>query len=280
MVATHCNRHGVWNKIDSLAKDGSQSWFVISSGDERLVTKLSLECTEPKRKDTSTLGTERPVPYAPWNVQQSVSSTQDDAHITIDQRKWAFIPKSDKVIETCFLVSKKMTNLLRHRSQFREADGAVAWEKLLVHFKRVPGQMDTLDTQQWIYCLRKGTTKIRFEYCLNALGKIPYMRALQGHSRVVRVDPTLESNVNILYVWTDHIYHVGASRGYRSIDDAGLLAGGTGDNHGRHTGFFAMIPDHRVRAAKRTNRWIRCCWWGRDSSSNGHLIGAKVRFAA
>ena len=38
---------------------------------------------------------------------------------------------------------------------------------------------------------------------------------------------------------------------------------------------FALIPDHEVRAAKLTNRWISDCWWGRDSSSDGHLVVTK-----
>ena len=29
---------------------------------------------------------------------------------------------------------------------------------------------------------------------------------------------------------------------------------------------FALIPDHEVRGAKLTNRWISGCWWGRDAS--------------
>ena len=38
---------------------------------------------------------------------------------------------------------------------------------------------------------------------------------------------------------------------------------------------FALIPDHKVRAAKLTNRWISGCWWGRDASSDEHLVGTK-----
>ena len=38
---------------------------------------------------------------------------------------------------------------------------------------------------------------------------------------------------------------------------------------------FALIPDHEVRAAKLTNRWISGCWWGRDASSDEHLVGTK-----
>ena len=38
---------------------------------------------------------------------------------------------------------------------------------------------------------------------------------------------------------------------------------------------FALIPDHEVRAAKLTNRWISGRWWGRDASSDEHLVGTK-----
>ena len=38
---------------------------------------------------------------------------------------------------------------------------------------------------------------------------------------------------------------------------------------------FALMPDHEVRAAKLTNRWISGCWWGRDASSDEHLVGTK-----
>ena len=38
---------------------------------------------------------------------------------------------------------------------------------------------------------------------------------------------------------------------------------------------FALISDHEVRAAKLTNRWISGCWWGRDASSDEHLVGTK-----
>ena len=38
---------------------------------------------------------------------------------------------------------------------------------------------------------------------------------------------------------------------------------------------FALIPDHEVRAAMLTNRWISGCWWGRHASSDEHLVGTK-----
>ena len=38
---------------------------------------------------------------------------------------------------------------------------------------------------------------------------------------------------------------------------------------------FALIPDHEVRAAKLTNRWISGCWWRRGASSDEHMVGTK-----
>ena len=38
---------------------------------------------------------------------------------------------------------------------------------------------------------------------------------------------------------------------------------------------FGLIPDHEVRAAKLTNRWISGSWWRRDASSDEHLVGTK-----
>ena len=38
---------------------------------------------------------------------------------------------------------------------------------------------------------------------------------------------------------------------------------------------FALIPDHEVRAAKLTNRWVSGCWWRRDASSDEHLVETK-----
>ena len=42
-----------------------------------------------------------------------------------------------------------------------------------------------------------------------------------------------------------------------------------------HVWCVRVDPDHEVRAAKLTNRWISGCWWGRDASSDEHLVGTK-----
>ena len=227
-----------------------QNWFI----DERWITIFSRHqqewwtvghgaCFRLHRIDTTTLGTARPVAFVPWNVRQGVSSSKqrDGAHISIGQRTWEFIPSVDKVINTCYLVSKKMTSLSRHNEKMREIDGVAAWNKLLPYCEGFLGQTTNWDAQQRTTCLMTCTSKVRFLYCLNQRGQIKYLRALQGQSGRVKVDPTLQNNVKIPYGWTDYINLLGSTWDYRSTVDAGLLAGGNGDNFGRHTCFFTAV---------------------------------------
>ena len=95
-----------------------------------LVTKLSLDCTAPMRTDTSALGPGKLGPFISWNVQPSVSSSHDRAHITIGQRKREFIPRSDRVIDSCYQVSKMMTNLLRHHPCSRMGNAARSFQEV------------------------------------------------------------------------------------------------------------------------------------------------------
>ena len=54
-----------------------------------------------------------------------------------------------------------------------------------------------------------GGNKIIFQYCIDSLGIIVYLRALQGHSGPNLVDPTLQDNVVIPSNFFQDISHVG-----------------------------------------------------------------------
>ena len=86
-----------------------------------------------------------------------------------------FIPRTDRVMDFSDSVPRKMTNVFRRGPELRDSDGAVAWEKLVIHFRMFPGEQDSWSSQRWIACLRKGSTKTRCEYCLTSHGKIQYM---------------------------------------------------------------------------------------------------------
>ena len=63
--------------------------------------------------------------------------------------------------------------------------------------------------QERIDRLKRGSIKTRFDYCRISPGESKHMRSLQGHSRRVRVNRKLQSNVEIPDGWSDYIYHVG-----------------------------------------------------------------------
>ena len=173
---------------------------------------------------------------------RSFITSSHNEHIPIHQRTWEFLPCNDRVIDECYPVSMKKKNLLHHYHQLREPDGAVAWGKLLTHFKGLPAPINNSSTQQRIDCWVKGINRIKFECCPDQRGQIKYLRAPQGHSGGVSIDPTLQNNVQISLEWTDHIDHVGSTWVYRSVVDAGLLTGGKGDNQGRHVLLYSSQP--------------------------------------
>ena len=54
-------------------------------------------------------------------------------------------------------------------------------------------------------CVKTGSNKTRFEYCLESMGDILYTQALEGHYGGDRVDPTLQNIVEIPFGWIEHI---------------------------------------------------------------------------
>ena len=134
----------------------------------------------------------------------------------------------------------KKVNLLHHYPKLREPDGAVAWENRITYFEGFPGPMNNSSTQKRIECLVKGINRIRFECCFEQRGQIKYLRAPEGHSGGVSIDPTLQNNVQTSFGWTDHMYHVGSTWDYYSVVDAGLLTEGKSDNQ-EDTCFFTAV---------------------------------------
>ena len=63
-----------------------------------------------------------------------------------------------------------------------------------------------------IICIKEATRKY-------SDGFIHYMRAIQGHSGRYKVDPSLLDNVEITYMWSEFIYHVGDSLDLHSTQD-------------------------------------------------------------
>ena len=83
-----------------------------------------------------------------------------------------------------------------------------------------------MDKEQWIDALGRSTDKPRMECCEDQKGTIIDIRASQGHSHCVSVNPTLFILTKIPLNWKEHIFHTGSSSNVKSILENGLWAGG------------------------------------------------------
>ena len=71
--------------------------------------------------------------------------------------------------------------------------------------------------------LHNGTNKNIFQYCLNSDNFIHNVRVIGSHYGGIQVHPSLLGHVEIPYIWTEYIYHVGSSLALHSIILSGLL---------------------------------------------------------
>ena len=111
--------------------------------------------------------------------------------------------------------------ILRHRPEPRDLTALSRGNSCSINFQRFLGDTNSWSTQQRVDCLMKGTSKIRFEHCLNSLRKIQYLRALQGNTGEVSVDPHCRTTWECPTDGRIILITFGASWDRRSIADAG-----------------------------------------------------------
>ena len=113
-----------------------------------------------------------------------------------------------------------------------------------------------------------GGSKRRYQYCSDNLGRILYLRALQGHSGSNLIDPLLQDNVVIGTGIFPYIYHVGCTFNLHSIINNVLILGGQ-DLSRRQTVFFLLVdprdedhedPEHIDFSVRRRARYVHCAW--------------------
>ena len=113
-----------------------------------------------------------------------------------------------------------------------------------------------------------GGNKKRFQYCIDSLGEIHYLRALHGHSGRNLFDPSLQDNVLIPDDFFKYIYHVGCAINLHSVINSGLIPGGQNLSK-RQTEFFLpvdpMDKEHKDLetidlGAPRFGRYIHKAW--------------------
>ena len=180
-VCLHQERYGIEILIESLYRDGTASRVRIVNGVNKYVTEtsetISLESVEHRvtRK-----------PAAKAKPRPKFAVTLSPISILLRERKWIDI-NPERIRQDCFAVSKAMIRLLR-LDQFLE--------KMMEQYDLTTSWKNSRKSSM---VLRKGLASKHF-VCL---------RASQGHSGGILVDPALQNNVLLPEEFTEYIYHIG-----------------------------------------------------------------------
>ena len=222
-ITKQCDRRGIAIKIDSMQKDGTQSWRVFSRRVDKYVTELSEENKKPIHFEEASSSTGQPV--AMEQRQQLIPSSSSSSPLRIQQPKWKDISAVPKVVgDGCRRISKRTIRMLRHEGYPREDDGTIEWVKLSSIFHCEHLECKTWTEQARLNFLEKGNHKNIYQYCLDSSGNILYMRGIRGHSGGNNVDLPLQDTVEIPSSWIEYICHVPIIA--ISIIQSGMFAGG------------------------------------------------------
>ena len=224
-------KYGIEIRIKSVNQDDSHPWVRISYGTVKYVID-SIEDNTENLADPQ----EEQIPQTSTNVVAARSKAKakpqpwelaSTTTIPLSERVWIDIEPSKQNLESHDL-SKKIINLLRHnQTLYREEDGAIEFCKIKFHLRDHHSQIQNWSDDRWKACLAAGGgSKRRYQYCSDNLGRIIYLRALQGHSGNNLIDPTLQDNVLIGPGILPYIYHVGSTFNLYSIVSNGLIPGG------------------------------------------------------
>ena len=216
-------------RIESMNKDHSYSWVRISHGLNKLVTNLNNNEQDDNEQETSEMQFEDYAlestahafasrSKAKAKPQRRVSASSFTKTIPIGERNWTDIEPQDHS-PTDHSVSKKLINLLRHGTLPREDDGSIEFWRLKEYLQNHFVHSRHWSDEKWkSETAGGGGNKKRFQYCTDPSGQeILYLRALQGHSGRILIDPSLQGNVLIPDDFFKYIYHVGCAINLHSI---------------------------------------------------------------
>ena len=182
-----CDRHGMERKIDSMQKDGTQSWMVLNRGVDKYVTNLlrrtrSLFTMKKRLQAQGNL-----LRWNKWNNlhrchlrHQPYRSNNESGRI---------YPQFRRLLTLIATKIENMTKISRHYDCLGEVDGAIEWRKLFSLFYRENPELKKSTKQAWLNYLEKGSIRKRLQYCLGSNCIILHMRAIQGRQ--------------ILYNWSE-----------------------------------------------------------------------------
>ena len=105
-----------------------------------------------------------------------------------------------------------VTRTVRHHDQDeRDHDGAVHWDTIYPVLQRnIEDKIGRRCTyKDWIEHIHFGSSKTRFEYCLNSRKELVCIRAIQEHTGGIITRSKLTNHVLTPYSWKEFIFHTG-----------------------------------------------------------------------
>ena len=228
-------KHGVEIWIESVNKDNSHSWVIISHGLKKLVTNLNNKDEDDNEQETSEIQVgedalklnagdfaSRSKAKAKPQRRDSVSSSTRTK--LIGERTWTDV-EPGKYSLSDYSVWKKLIRLLRHGSLPRDNDGAIEFWRIKDNLQNHVVFCHHWSDEKW-KMTRGGGNKKRFQHCADFFRNILYLRAFQGDSARNLIHPSLQDNALIPNDFFKYIYHVGCSINLHSIISSGLIPGG------------------------------------------------------
>ena len=174
--------------------------------------------------------------------RRRTSACSSTRTLPICERSWTDV-EPGTYSHIAYLVSQRLSTLLRHGDLPLEEDGAIEFWRLKDRLR-----YEFENSRHWSDEMLKsrnaggGGHKKRYQYKTDSSGQeILYLRALQGHSGRNPIDPSLQDNVLIPDNFFEYIYHIGCAINLHSITNSGLIPGGQNLGKERQTVFFTAV---------------------------------------
>ena len=256
-----------------MKEDNSQSWVRISFGTIRYVNNyvkynthnFASSYEEKAEPASSEVIAARSKAKAKPQPRESSGTTT----FSLNERIWIDIVPSRQDHDS-YKLSKRVINILRHnRDVNRKRDGAVQFYKIKFLMRDHSLSTQNWPDNRWLACLAAGGgPKRRYQYCLDYLGSIIYLRALQGHSGDNIIDLEMQDHVLITPGIFPYVYHMGSNFNIPSILSNGLIPGGL-ELSGRQSVFFLPTdprdenyqdPENIDYSVPRRARYMQNSW--------------------
>ena len=161
---------------------------------EQEISKVQLE-EHACELDASDFACRSKAEAQPQRITSASSSTRK---IPIGERIWTNVEPGEYSLSD-YDVSKRLIHFLRHGKQVhREDDGAIEFWRIKDDLQTYFQHCHHWSDDKWKKSMAGGGgNKKRYEYCTDSSGITLFLRALQGHSGLSFIDPTLQDNVVI-----------------------------------------------------------------------------------